>query len=393
MRYALHRGFRKIEETLRNRSLALLLLAGAALVVFFQYITSLNMFVIFDEDTLTVHQSYTTDAEKALAEAGIRISHNDLVFLPNADGGNVVEIHIERSKNVFLDIFGEQRRLSTLGETVGDVLTRAGITPGSRDEVEPELSTPVTEGMAIAVWHRETRVDVITEKIPFQTERVPLDTLLEGNEEVVQEGSAGEKAYIYEVSIRNGTKTDSRLIDTTITVPAQNTIIQYGTKKPPPPPPPPPSPPPPSPPPSEKPKEVTQPPKEYSDVAGENETGASTEGDTGSGGVLVTSSGEELRYKKKINVTATAYTTERQRNKRTYMGTIARFGAIAVDPKVIPLGTRVYVEIPGGGWTYGLATCEDTGGSIKGNKVDLFFDTWDTCIRFGVRKAIVYILE
>ncbi|MDR0936235.1 MAG: hypothetical protein LBM98_06105 [Oscillospiraceae bacterium] len=93
-----------------------------------------------------------------------------------------------------------------------------------------------------------------------------------------------------------------------------------------------------------------------------------------------------------LNVSATAYTTERQRNKTTATGTTARVGAIAVDPKVIPYGTKLYIAAPDNSWIYGYATAEDCGGGIKKNKIDLFFDTYDECIAFGVKKAVVYVL-
>ena len=54
---------------------------------------------------------------------------------------------------------------------------------------------------------------------------------------------------------------------------------------------------------------------------------------------------------------------------------------------MIPLGTKVYVE------GYGIAMAEDTGGAIKGNKIDLCFDSVEECINWGVRSVTVYILE
>ena len=72
---------------------------------------------------------------------------------------------------------------------------------------------------------------------------------------------------------------------------------------------------------------------------------------------------------------------------------MSQVGAVAVDPKVIPLGTRLYIEAPDGSWTYGKAIAADTGGSIKGNKVDLYMESYDEAIRFGRRPAKVYILE
>ena len=66
---------------------------------------------------------------------------------------------------------------------------------------------------------------------------------------------------------------------------------------------------------------------------------------------------------------------------------------LAVDPSVIPLGSKLYIETSDGGYVYGYATAEDTGGAIKGNKVDLFFPTYNECMSFGRRSVKVYILE
>jgi 3D (Asp-Asp-Asp) domain-containing protein len=94
-----------------------------------------------------------------------------------------------------------------------------------------------------------------------------------------------------------------------------------------------------------------------------------------------------------FNVSCTAYTTERTDDKITATGTIAKVGTAAVDPRIIPYGTKMYIESADGSWIYGYAIAEDCGGGIKGNKIDLFFDTYDECIQFGVRKAVVYIIK
>lgn len=113
----------------------------------------------------------------------------------------------------------------------------------------------------------------------------------------------------------------------------------------------------------------------------------------GENGVIITPEGDQLRYSSVISCSATAYTTELQENKITATGTVAHVGGIAVDPKLIPYGTRLYIISESGTWSYGYATAEDCGGGIKGNKIDLFFDTYDECIDFGVRNALVYVLE
>lgn len=71
----------------------------------------------------------------------------------------------------------------------------------------------------------------------------------------------------------------------------------------------------------------------------------------------------------------------------TATGIIARRGVVAVDPDVIPLGTKVY--IPG----YGTAVAADTGGAIRGNKIDLCMESYGEAINFGRRSVDVYILN
>ena len=76
----------------------------------------------------------------------------------------------------------------------------------------------------------------------------------------------------------------------------------------------------------------------------------------------------------------------------TASGMQARVGVVAVDPKVIPLGTKMYIVSTDGKVVYGYCTAEDTGGAIKGNKVDLFYNTKSECLQFGRRSVYVYIL-
>lgn len=71
---------------------------------------------------------------------------------------------------------------------------------------------------------------------------------------------------------------------------------------------------------------------------------------------------------------------------KTATGIPARFGVAAVDPKVIPLGTLLFIE------GYGFALAADTGGAIKGNKIDLCYNSKAECRKFGRRKVKVHIL-
>jgi 3D (Asp-Asp-Asp) domain-containing protein len=362
----LARGF----AVLRGRGVAVTLLGVLALAAVVGLNRGTRLFVIYDGEQLIVHQTDTEDAGQALHEAGIRLSRNDTVSLPESTAGGVVEVRIERSQTVHMDVHGERYTLSTLGGTVGAVLSRSGITTGGFDEITPDVSTPVTSGMTISVVRREIVTEYKTEEIPFWNVRAPASELLVGKERLAQEGVVGERRHVYEITLRNGVPVSRVRVRIEVTTEPQNEIIEYGTRKPDPP----------------KPK-----PAQPSITLKENAVAVPL-AESG-GGLLTTPSGEELAYGRVLEVTATAYTTEGRRQKRTASGTQARVGAIAVDPKVIPLGSKVYVEIPGGKWFYGLAVCEDTGGVIKGNKIDLFFNTESECMRFGRRKAIVYVLD
>ena len=107
------------------------------------------------------------------------------------------------------------------------------------------------------------------------------------------------------------------------------------------------------------------------------------------GNTITTSDGQVLSYVDVLTCEATSYCI----HGYTASGTPSRYGAIAVDPNYIPLGTRMYIVTTDGSWVYGVATAEDTGGAIKGYIIDLFFDDYSTCIQFGRRDCTVYILE
>ena len=96
-----------------------------------------------------------------------------------------------------------------------------------------------------------------------------------------------------------------------------------------------------------------------------------------------------------ITATATAYAPGPHDNGKwgnlTHIGTRVRPGVIAVDPKVIPLGTKLYIEFPDGKGMYG--TAEDTGGAIKGNRIDIAMWTVPEAMDFGMQKVKIHIME
>ena len=95
-----------------------------------------------------------------------------------------------------------------------------------------------------------------------------------------------------------------------------------------------------------------------------------------------------INYTNVMSMEATAYLpTDGSGAGVTATGVRATYGVVAVDPRIIPLGSKVY--IPG----YGVALAADTGGAIKGYKIDLCMESYSECMRFGRRNVTVYVLE
>ena len=96
------------------------------------------------------------------------------------------------------------------------------------------------------------------------------------------------------------------------------------------------------------------------------------------------SSGSSMNVARKLTVKSYAYTG----GGYTATGTKAKYGTLAVDPKVIPYGTKVYIKELGK-----VFTAEDCGGGIKGNKVDIYMNSQSACRNWGVRTITLQILK
>ncbi|GAC42552.1 3D domain-containing protein [Paenibacillus popilliae] len=116
---------------------------------------------------------------------------------------------------------------------------------------------------------------------------------------------------------------------------------------------------------------------------------------------IITVSGKEMTYKKKVNMKATAYTAHASENGKwgavDYFGNPLKLGTVAVDPKVIPLGTKLFItgyqfkHLPQGGF---IAEARDIGGAVNGNTIDIFVPVSKQIgITFGIQNVEVYIMS
>lgn len=342
-----------------------------------------NSYVITDGDNVTVHKSFSTDPDEVLVEVGIELSEEDTYTTTYNDG--VSRIDIQRMQLVTVIYQGERSVIGTYGETVGSLLRRMGITLADGDVLSCEAEHPTFDGLTVEILHREIQTETYEEIIPYTTNYFEDPKL--GPEEalVLVEGVDGTVRYTAQVVYENGVEVSRQITDEEILTTPVTCLIVRGSDRAI----------------SDQPDSpdhlvadtgftvVPTEPAQAEDA--ENETLWDDETPTVTGGLLTTSSGTTYEYIDTLQVSCTAYSCG-NRVGYTYTGTVARVGAVAVDPTVIPLGTKMYIVSNDGQYIYGYCVAEDIGGGIKGNKIDLYFDTFDECWQFGVRPCTVYIL-
>ena len=260
-------------------------------------------------------------------------------------------------------VYEETSKLEALSVT----FRRLGISVGALDSVLVNVSARGAIDVTVASDHLYYARDV--EELPYQTIRRANPDMEKGEEDVVQVGSSGEKGFVYEVLWSNGAETTRQLVEA-LDSPSVDEIIEYGTAEP---------------------KPVPSNSNHDGNCSQTSGGKVTVERRKDGGGTLTLRSGEILTFSTAHSMTATAYTAGHGGvGSRTASGTPVREGVVAVDPRVIPLGTRLFI-VANGGAVYGRAVAEDTG--VRGNRIDLYYDTYQECINFGRRDCIVYVLE
>ena len=259
---------------------------------------------------------------------------------------------IRKGRQIELSVDGTVEFAITTKATVGDALVELGIVLSDDDVVTPALDEMISDGISIVIDRYTTETVTETESIAFETKKVNTSSLKLGKTKVVTQGENGVREITYTVKKKNGEVVSKERVSEKVTKKPVTKVVHVGTKK------------------------------------------SSTKSSISSGGGKKAG----FSYSKKFTVTATAYSkslSENGGNAKTAYGLTPQVGVVAVDPKVIPLGTKLYIESSDGGksWTYGYCIAGDTGGAIKGNKIDLCFNTNKECIQFGRRSATVYILN
>jgi 3D (Asp-Asp-Asp) domain-containing protein len=276
----------------------------------------------------------------ALNQYGIALAEQDQVRPPlqtSLRGKEELRVQIRRAVPVTVLVDHKQFQRQTAAGTVEELLKELSIELGPQDLLSTERTDQIVPDMQIQVVRRSEQVRVVREELPFTTVRREDSTLTIGETKEIQAGSPGLKEVQIRTRYQDGKEVDSEVLSEQIVTPPMNQLVAYGT--------------------------------------------------TG----VVSRGGRSYRFVKEMVMEATGYTAGKESNPDgngyTYTGMKAVRGIVAVDPRVIPLYTRVYVE------GYGEAIAADIGGAIKGLKIDLCFDTVPEALQWGRRPAKVYILN
>ncbi len=256
------------------------------------------------------------------------------------------------TKTVIINLDGVPRMINTDKETVGDLMKTLDDVVSADYVLQGDIdkNTELTKNMVIDLTSITEKKITTKETIAYDTEIRENPNLEEGKENVLQEGENGELSIITKENYSGAELISSEAVEELVTKEAKNKIIERGTKK----------------------EEIPIPVVELKKEKQPATVTAST----------VTNNNTSL------NVVATGYTPgDPGCTGITYTGTKASRGTIAVDPKVIPFGTKLY--IPG----YGYGVAADTGGAIKGNKIDLCYESRTEALNWGIKNITVYIVR
>jgi len=310
-------------------------------------------YVITDGDEVTVYTSYETNPAAVLNQAGVELNAEDTYTTVPGDG--VSEITVQRSQKITVYNCGEAQEVISYGETLQTLLDRMGIPSYGNYVVSLPLNTETYDGMTVSVDSIVQTEQTYTVDIPYETTYCYDPTLPEGVEQVLVAGITGQIQKTASVVYTNAQETSHTVLQENVVQQPVNQIVAVGTGK---------------------------------------ELDPDSKMPAIGNGVIVTAEGEVLTYSRSAQFVATAYThTDAGCNMTTATGTTVRVGTVAVDPKVVPYGTRMFIVANDGSYIYGIGTAEDCGGAINGNRLDLYFPTDSECWAFGVKNATVYFLD
>ena len=288
---------------------------------------------------------WTTEkiVKNILDEANIEVTEHDAVSNGlDTEVGADNKIDIQKAFQLTLVDGLEERQVWSTSTTVANFLKQQGVQLSELDRVDKNLEDVITPDEKITVVRVEKVTDVVEESIDFATEKKHDSSLLKGNEKVVSEGKKGTRERTYEIVKENGVVVSKIVKEERVVQQPTAKVVAVGTQV----------------------------------VTAAVSRGSSAE-PTGGREFYVSATAYTPFCAGCSGITATGLNVKANPNMKV----------VAVDPNVIPLGSKVWVE------GYGYAVAGDTGGAIKGNKIDLLVPTTAQAKSWGRRTVKIKVLN
>lgn len=320
-------------HTSRRRKRISVIIAAFLLVgiLFFAGYTWANKKVTlsFDGKTLEVN-TFASTVEDVLKAQGIVLGVKDKVT-PSSDSSikDGMKIVVERAVPINIKVDGEIIRALSLRETVAGVLEEYDIALGPDDIVKPDRQAALERNMSVQITRVKKETQTEEVEIPYAVKRKESSSMLKGESKVISPGRNGIERQYWEVTYHDGEEVERELMRREVVKQPVDRVVLIGTKQ------------------------------------------------------TVSRGGETIRFSRTLNMLATGYT---HTGNPTASGIMPKVGVVAADTSIIPMKTRLYIE------GYGHATVLDRGSAIKGNRIDLFFNTKEEALKWGRRWVKVYVL-
>lgn len=285
----------------------------------------------------------------------------------SSNGKKPSALHLGVGKNYSVTLLadGEKKKYSVNSGTVGDLLKAAGLTVGENDRLNHKTDELLKKGMTIKLERVTLSLRTERVSVKYKTKKKKNNKMYLGEMYLESEGKNGEREDTYIDVLVDGAVEKSERILSNVIKKAVDEVVQTGTKK----------------------RIVKQGAlgiDGYNGLKAYSELPAKIK-------IELDENGKPTKYKQKIVGSATAY----YGGGITATGQKAMPGRVAVDPREIPYGSKLYVVSCDGRFVYGYCEASDTGGFIYNSPtvIDLYFHTFAECSAFGRRNVEIYVLE
>lgn len=316
---------------------------------------------IKDQSRELTLSTYRTNTNRILSQADIELESADTVKRKEKD--DTIYLQVLRAFPVHIVYHNMEHVELVCGGTVSDVLEQAEITLGADDVINFSGDTQVYDSMEIVIEQVKYITKTTSQKLGYDTKIKESEDFEQGYEKVSRKGKLGlnEKTTTYKY-VNGEFHSVVGECEVLVKKPVDKLVIK-GTAQ------------------VAQTANFQKPDSEKEETADVTSTAKPSQKDEAA----------PVSYSKVLTGSATAYTASS--GALTSTGVPAYVGGVAVNPNIIPYGSKLYIEADG--YTYGYATAVDTGGALMSGSalVDLYMDSYDECINFGRRNVKVYILD